>query len=446
MRTMLWILGGVALSLGVGCGDDGSGGAGGNGGAGGEGGSPPPPAACDGLDLSGCDLSLGPTEDDTTTLQQAFIEGVDAGGTICLCPGEYAITAELSVDKPNLTVRGVGASRDDVVLDFLDQTDGDDGLTATSDGFVVEKLSVKNTPGNGIVVTGADGVVFRDLKVSWDAGSVTENGAYAVYPVSSKNVLVEDCEIVGAADAGVYVGQSENIIVRRNKVYANVAGIEIENSVNAEVHHNDAYRNTGGILVFDLPDLPVKKGGHCRVYQNRIHDNNLANFAPKGNIVGTVPQGTGILLLAANHVEVFQNEIRDNRTLGTCIASYHITEKRIRDSAYHPFPTAISIHDNTFSRKRVRATLRGRMGKLFRLKLRFGRDVPDILFDGILDPALAGANGSYPPAHRICIRNNANARFAALDAANGFRNISTDTSGYDCDITVNPDRKTGGRP
>jgi parallel beta-helix repeat protein len=378
-------------------------------------------------------------------LQTQLILAED-GDTIRIPEGTHVIDATLSMEgKHRVVITGAGMDR--TILSFKGQQTGAEGIRVSNgSGITIRDLTVRDAKGDAVKTMNLTDVRFIRVRTDWSGRPSPGNGAYGLYPVSCQGVTIDSCEARGASDAGIYVGQSRDIVVSHCRAFENVAGIEIENSVNAEVHHNDAYRNTGGILVFDLPDLPVKKGGHCRVYQNRIHDNNLANFAPKGNIVGTVPQGTGILLLAANHVEVFQNEIRDNRTLGTCIASYHITEKRIRDSAYHPFPTAISIHDNTFSRKRVRATLRGRMGKLFRLKLRFGRDVPDILFDGILDPALAGANGSYPPAHRICIRNNANARFAALDAANGFRNISTDTSGYDCDITVNPDRKTGGRP
>jgi parallel beta-helix repeat protein len=427
MRTMLWILGGVALSLGVGCGDDGSGGAGGNGGAGGEGGSPPPPAACDGLDLSGCDLSLGPTEDDTTTLQQAFIEGVDAGGTICLCPGEYAITAELSVDKPNLTVRGVGASRDDVVLDFLDQTDGDDGLTATSDGFVVEKLTVKNTPGNGIVVTGADGVVFRDLKVSWDAGSVTENGAYAVYPVSSKNVLVEDCEIVGAADAGVYVGQSENIIVRRNKVYANVAGIEIENSTDAEVYENEAYDNTAGVLVFTLPNLEKKDGINCDVHDNQIYDNNRENFAVPGTVVAAVPPGTGVLILSADETHVRNNSIVDNDSVGVIIVSFATLGILLSDvdpdPETDPDPEGVYVVGNTF--------MNNGPTPAFPLSEIGVAPLEDVVWDGVEKMAGSGevCLSMEPPTFRN-INGIANLSIPA--------NHSTDTTPHECDRPLLP--------
>ena len=64
------------------------------------------------------------------------------------------------------------------------------------------------------------------------------------------NVLIENCTAIGASDAGIYVGQSNRIIVRNSIAHQNVAGIEIENSLNADVFDNVATGNTGGILVF----------------------------------------------------------------------------------------------------------------------------------------------------------------------------------------------------
>src|SRR5690606_6963267 len=109
------------------------------------------------------------------------------------------------------------------------------------------------------------------------------------------------------------------IIVRNSKAYQNVAGIEIENSLYTDVYDNEAYNNTGGILIFDLPDLIEKEGGYIRVFRNNIHDNNHKNFAPKGNIVGKVPQGTGFMILATRNVEAFENKIVNNISASTAI-------------------------------------------------------------------------------------------------------------------------------
>lgn len=151
------------------------------------------------------------------------------------------------------------------------------------------------------------------------------------YPVNCDNVLIEGCEAIGASDAGIYVGQSRHVIVRNNLAFQNVAGIEIENTLYADVYDNEATQNTGGILVFDMPGLVQTNGGYIRVYNNNVHDNNLRNFAPEGNIVAEVPPGTGVLVLGTNHVEIFDNKIHFNRTIGTGVVCY-LTVKEFTDS------------------------------------------------------------------------------------------------------------------
>ena len=336
------------LALAGGCGDDASSGGGGSGGGGGA-----APDTCEDVDTTGCTIALSPNGDnDTSAVQTALIEA-SSGSVVCFCPGTYSFDNELQVNTPNLTIRGVGATRDDVVFDFGGQIGGDDGLTATSDGFTVENLTVKNSPGNGIVATGVDGVIFRNLKVYWDAGSVTENGAYAVYPVLSTNVLVEGCEIVGAADAGVYVGQSTNIIVRDNDVHGNVAGIEIENSTDAEVYGNRAYDNTAGILVFTLPRLEKKDGLRADIHDNEVYDNNRENFGEEGTIVAAVPPGIGIMILAADETHIHANEIYDNVTSGILMLSFATASVLVPpgdpDPETDPDPESTYIYGNTFT-------------------------------------------------------------------------------------------------
>lgn len=327
----------------LGCGDD----AGDGGGGGGSGGLSCP----GGEDPTGCSVTLSPGSDDTSALQTALIEA-KSGDTVCLCKGSYALTKEVSLAVPGVTVRGLGAKLDDVVLDFAGQTQGDDGFTVTSDGFTIENLGIKNSPGNGIVVTGAEDVTFRKLKVWWDAGSVTENGAYAVYPVKSTRVIIEDSEIIGAADAGVYVGQCNQAIVRRNKVHGNVAGIEIENTNDAEVYENEAWDNTAGILVFTLPNLEKKDGKRTKVRDNDVHDNNRANFAEQGTIVASVPAGTGMLILASDDNEIANNQITNNQSAGVVVVSMttlNIVLQTTKDPATDPDPEKTYLHGNTFT-------------------------------------------------------------------------------------------------
>jgi len=229
-------------------------------------------------------------------------------------------------------------------------------------------------------------------------------------------VLVEDCTVSDASDAGIYVGQSENIIVRRNRVEHNVSGIEIENSINADVYDNVATGNTGGILVFSLPDLQVKVGHHTRVYDNQVVENNLANFAAPGTAVSAVPAGTGVMILANRHVEVFDNQIEHNQNCGLSICSYLVTGRPFeQDAGYDPYCEAIVVHDNRFVDNGAKPG--GKLGLLLAGLLGEER-LPDIVYDGIVDPAKASDDGKLPPELAIRIRDNGEATFADFDFAN----------------------------
>lgn len=352
----------------------------------------------------------------------------DDGATITLPAGTFVLASSLSLqDKNNITIRGAGP--DKTILSFKNQTEGAEGLRVTNGkNIVIENLTVQDTKGDCIKTMNVDGITFRTVRVEWTGEPKETNGSYGLYPVQCQNVTIESCTAVGASDAGIYVGQSRQIVVKNCVAWHNVAGIEIENSINAEVSDNHAYENTGGILVFDLPDLVQKKGGNVRVFNNRIENNNFDNFAPKGNIVAKVPAGTGVMILATNQVEIFNNQIINNKSLGTGIISYFVTEEPIKDSLYYPYPTQIWIHDNTYSREKVYPTRKGRMGMMFRFKLRFGKNVPDIIWDGIVDEK---RTGSMSP---ICLQNNRNAQFANIDAGNNFKNISRDISKVTCSL------------
>ncbi|MCX6216936.1 parallel beta-helix domain-containing protein [Spirosoma sp.] len=364
------------------------------------------------------------------------------GSTIDLDAGTFTFTGSLSLeDKKRIVIRGKGV--DKTILSFKGQTDGAEGLrVSNAENIVIENLTIQDSKGDGIKTMNVKGITFRNVKVEWTGPPKAENGGYGLYPVQCDNVLIDGCTAIGASDAGIYVGQSRGIVVKNSKAYHNVAGIEIENSRNADVFDNESYENTGGILVFDLPDLVQKQGGNVRVFNNYIHDNNFPNFAPEGNIVASVSDGTGLLILAANNVEVFNNRFLRNQTIGTGIISYLITERPITDKGYYPFSTAISIHDNVYERNPGPASSRGRYGKIFDAILKAGQQVPHILYDGIADPATFDKDGKQLTDKRICIRNNKNQSLVNLDAGREFKNVSFSPAPFDCQLA--PLKTTAG--
>ncbi|MEL6926506.1 MAG: parallel beta-helix domain-containing protein, partial [Bacteroidota bacterium] len=363
-------------------------------------------------------------------MQTQFIM-VEDGGTIELAAGKVELNASLWMDdKKNVTIKGMGM--DKTILSFKNQKEGAEGIKITnSKNITIEGLTVQNAKGDAIKTQMVDGINFLKVKTEWTGRPKKTNGAYGLYPVQCSNVLIDGCEAVGASDAGIYVGQSDRIVVRNSRAYKNVAGIEIENSTNADVYNCEAINNTGGILVFDLPGLIKKRGGNVRVYDNKIIENNYKNFAPPGNTVGTIPPGSGIIVLATSDVEIFNNEVRNNKSVGATVISYYLTETPWDDDEYDPYPSRISIHDNSFVRKRKMPGVQKRMGKL--LFLKFGKKVPDIIVDGIYAEESLTPDGRLKTTHEICIKNNGNATFANLDASNDFKNLTRDRSHFDCE-------------
>ena len=218
----------------------------------------------------------------------------DNGSTIDLEAGTFTFTGSLSMeDKKRIVIRGKGI--DKTILSFKGQTDGAEGLrVSNAEEIVIEDMTIQDTKGDAIKTMNVKGITFRNVKVEWTGPPSPDNGSYGLYPVQCDKVMIDKCISIGASDAGIYVGQSRNIVVKNCVAHHNVAGIEIENSRDADVFDNEAYENTGGILVFDLPDLVQKQGGNVRVFNNYVHDNNLPNFAPAGNIVASVSDGTGM--------------------------------------------------------------------------------------------------------------------------------------------------------
>ncbi len=316
---------------------------------------------------------VAPGTDAAEKLQEALILA-DSGDIILLAEGRYPLVDGLSLDVDGVTIRGAGAEA--TILDFSDQQGAGEGLLVTSDNVVLEDFAVENSKGDGIKTKGSDIITFRRLRVEWTGGPSEANGAYGLYPVESTDVLIEDNVVRGASDAGIYVGQSDRIIVRRNRAEFNVAGIEIENSYNADVHDNVATRNTGGILVFDLPNLKQNGGHSVRVFNNEITRNDTPNFAPEGNIVATVPMGTGILIMANRNVHVFENRFDENAMIHIGVVSYF---EDYEDENYQPHPRGIVIRDNEYGRGGFEPS--GEVGLFFAEAA--GGEIPDILWDGV---------------------------------------------------------------
>ena len=351
------------------------------------------------------------------------------GAVIEIPEGKFNLDRTLSLKVDKITIRGKGM--DKTVLSFSGQKAGSAGMLVKANDFTIEDLAIEDAAGDALKIEDGTNIIVRRVRVEWTGGPKETNGPYGIYPVTCRNVLIEDSIAIAASDAGIYVGQSDTVVMRRNRAERNVAGIEIENTKNADVYENTATNNTGGIMAFNLPDLPVQGGGNVRIYNNRIIANNTPNFAPTSQIVSGLPTGTGVLVMAIKNVEVFKNTIKDNNNANINITTFNPPDgKPFKNAAYNQFVASVYIHDNEIAGGGKQPDVR--LPKITALTKAAGASFADILYDGVIEPK-EGKPGTMADA-KLCIENNGAASFLNYDAGGGFKKMVKDAKSYKCSL------------
>lgn len=358
--------------------------------------------------------------------------------TIVLGQGEWQLDNQVTFRGAN-GVSLIGQGMELTVLDFAAEEVQTNGVDAIGDNLLLQGMTIRDAKKDGVRVEDSDGVTMRDLRASWTTPQSPENGAYGLYPVKSSRVLIEDCEAHNAADAGIYVGQTQYTIVRNNLATGNVAGIEIENTQFADVYGNTATGNTGGLLIFDLPGNPIV-GRDVWVHDNVITDNNTPNFAP-GGTVAIIPAGTGTVVVATRRVIIEDNEYANNNSSDIAIMSGLVVEGDAsqwlltRDELLGETDGVTMPEDDAgvYNYVTRNVVLKGNshsgsgslpdgsdpeareIGALLAL-LYLGQRVDDVLYDAIGESAFDATDpaGNSNDNH-ICLGGNSGGTFASLD-------------------------------
>jgi parallel beta-helix repeat protein len=258
-----------------------------------------------------------------TTTIQAAVSAAAPGDTVLVPPGTYR--ESVLVATSGITIRGSHGA----VLDAEGFNSGirvgTGRFSVGPDGFpvcpplalhdvTVEGLTVENAERNGILLLGVDG--FRIA-----AGKYLDNEEYGIFPICSRNGVIESNQVEGTEDAGIYVGDDDEITVVGNHVSGCTIGIEVENSTDVVVRDNKAIDNTAGILVVVLPGLPIPLTEDVLIENNVVVRNNFPNPVPpdSGEPEGLLPTGTGILNIGGDRVVIRDNVVNQNDSLGVAI-------------------------------------------------------------------------------------------------------------------------------
>ena len=266
---------------------------------------------------------------------QSAVTAAKPGDTILIEPGVYKET--VYIDKDNVTIRGIIVSGEWPTLEG--EKIRNDAILYSGSGITVENMKIINFKGNGIMGQAGNNFVIRN---NW----IIDAGIYGIFPEFGKNGLIEHNVLSGIEDAAIYVGMCDNIDVRHNEVFGNVAGIEIENSRHVLAENNHCYNNTGGILIFITPGLPIKTCYDVIIRDNFVNDNNHVNFGAPGSLVAGIPQGTGILVMAADQVIIENNIITGNDNAGITITDLAFGANTANDPEVEPNPDRLLILEN----------------------------------------------------------------------------------------------------
>ncbi len=182
-------------------------------------------------------------------------------------------------------------------------------------GFSIRGFTLRGFQKHGLHLACVDGFHISN-------NVAEDNAVYGLFPVVSSNGFLTSNVVRGTSlEAGIYVGQSDSVIIAGNGAENNLVGLEVENSRNCSVLANEFSNNTLGILVNIFPFLIKKTQDTTLVANNKVHDNNRVNTGIPGDIFSVIPSGTGILVLGGHAATVTLNKIENNGFTGIAMVS-----------------------------------------------------------------------------------------------------------------------------
>ncbi len=244
---------------------------------------------------------------------QAAVDAAGANAVIQLQPGVYAEAVTITASGVKIVGLTDAGGNGPIITNPGGAANGI-SVRPDANDFALVGVTVRGFDRNGVLLNRVDGFLLSRV-------TAQDNGAYGLFPVRSANGVIEHSVASGHRDAGLYVGQSQGITMRRNVVFGNVVGIEASNSSDIKLLANDAYDNTNGILVVLLPGRVIKTASDILVSGNQVTGNNRPNFAAPGDLVGAVPAGTGILIVGADRVRAEENHLTGHDFIGLGVGS-----------------------------------------------------------------------------------------------------------------------------
>jgi parallel beta-helix repeat protein len=268
---------------------------------------------------------------------QAAVNEAKPGDIIFVPPGTYQETVR--VLKDNLTILGSESAIIDasgfangihVGADIFGQ--GPNGIPVCPaiavKKFTLIGLTIQNAINNGIFLSGVDTYTLTH-------GTYLNNGDYGTYPSCSNNGQITFNYAKGGGDTCIYVGNDVEASIIGNTASDCTVGVQIVNSDNVIIRGNKVTGNSTGVLAIVDPFNPRTETSDVLIATNHINANNRPNTSTEGDLE-RIPSGAGILIVGSNNVTIRSNEVTGNDTFGIAITQNPIASEDPRNINPNP--------------------------------------------------------------------------------------------------------------
>lgn len=257
---------------------------------------------------------LPPDSEDGTYSYEFHVENPNAQNLIAI------------VGKKNITLRGMGETPRDVVIDGAFKKHvvirGD-----RSDGIIIENLSVWHGLEHGVYIMDTSGLLIDRVHSGYSRD-------YPFLTFANDHGLMKNCEAFGGGDGGIYPGGSAetpgrySMEITKCVSHHNVLGYSGTQGNHVWVHDNEFFDNAVGLVSDSETDHPNYPQNHLMFERNKVYDNNFNPYLETSDVKATVfanfayiPVGTGVFLLSGNENTVQSNQFWGNDRYGLWLGS-----------------------------------------------------------------------------------------------------------------------------
>lgn len=251
-----------------------------------------------------CDLLCDGVEDDVE-INQA-IQNIAIGGKITILEGLYNITNKISIDKPNITIEGMGKA------------------TQFKRMFNTTGGSSSSSVYGGVIEVNSNNVTIDNLFINGNSDSyIAETGNYNVNIYCKKDeTTIKNCILSNSSKYGIRTSFCNKFTIENNLIDNNYTGIYCSNSNEFHLLNNKISNSSGNsVCVFTGKKSIISNNLLYNSSSNSLYLYSVENSEINGNIIDKITgsSNASLYLSYCENNNVNNNKISNSENIGIYI-------------------------------------------------------------------------------------------------------------------------------